>query len=228
MKTTILKGYKSFELKFTLTRKVLTCNGFHFVIFQFEPSFPGDTASLTWCDRLEFLRSVNKKPDKVKPRPVRVKFFKDRAKPDRTAAEPLAPLVPYASRLNLFENKRIKNLLDDVKVKGQGQYEWLQTTNSSQIHQVLSDSDSTDIDSSEESDNVVVDDSEKEDDSQIEASLQQKIADKSRMPSIKGLKPSTPMLKRSESVVERRYNMPFLVVRGGGWKMERAQTTLLN
>ena len=73
-----------------------------------------DLDGLTWAEKLEFLRSVNKRPEKPKPKPQKLRYVKD---------EP--GTLPTTEHEQLYEQRRIKHLVEQARTKGGKQYDWV-------------------------------------------------------------------------------------------------------
>lgn len=69
---------------------------------------------MTWAEKLEFLRSVNKRPEKAKPKPQKLRFVKD---------EP--EVLPSSDHEQLYEQRRIKHLVEQARIKGGKQFDWV-------------------------------------------------------------------------------------------------------
>lgn len=76
-----------------------------------------DLEGLTWAEKLEFLRSVNKRPAKPKAKPQKLRYVKD---------EPDA--LPTSEHEQLYEQRRIKHLVEQARIKGGKQFNWVNET----------------------------------------------------------------------------------------------------
>lgn len=72
---------------------------------------------MTWSEKLEALRSVNKPAEKPKPKPPKLKFVK---------AEPSeAMFVCSIEHDHLYEQRRIRHLVEQARLKGGKQFDWV-------------------------------------------------------------------------------------------------------
>ena len=69
---------------------------------------------LTWSEKLEVLRSVNKPPEKPRRKKPKLKFVKD---------EPEG--VWNSEQEQLYEQRRIKHLVEQARIKGGKQFDWV-------------------------------------------------------------------------------------------------------
>ena len=98
---------------------------------------PGTKNELTWCEKLELLRAVNKPKEKTKVKMPRLKYIKDMVEPIPEAREP--------GRAHLYEQRRIKHLLQQVRMKGKEHFDWLKDRE----HPLWKSADESDSDSSD-------------------------------------------------------------------------------
>ncbi|XP_045185927.2 uncharacterized protein LOC123543471 isoform X7 [Mercenaria mercenaria] len=72
---------------------------------------------LTWAEKLEVLRSVNKPRDKPKNKQQKLKFVK---------ADPKDPVYVWSFEHDqLYEQRRIKHLVEQARIKGGKQFDWV-------------------------------------------------------------------------------------------------------
>lgn len=71
---------------------------------------------LTWSEKLEALRSINKPVDKPKTKLPKLKFVKE---------DPDGILVLLTEQEQLYEQRRIRHLVEQARIKGGKQYDWL-------------------------------------------------------------------------------------------------------
>ncbi|XP_052223176.1 uncharacterized protein LOC127839052 isoform X5 [Dreissena polymorpha] len=76
-----------------------------------------DLAGLTWAQKLEVLRAVSKKPEKSKVRTQKLKFIGDGNE---------QTFIWRNETDQLYEQRRIRHLLEQARVKGGNQYDWVQ------------------------------------------------------------------------------------------------------
>ncbi|KAK3088287.1 hypothetical protein FSP39_017139 [Pinctada imbricata] len=118
---------------------------------DFQNELPGNPKDehphmegMTWCEKLELLRSVNKRKEKPKTKVQKLTYFKE------SEDNPLpAPLVREATRAQLYEQRRIKHLLQQARMKGFNHFDWLKEYESQRFRH----SGSTDSSSDSDSDN---------------------------------------------------------------------------
>ena len=103
-----------------------------------------DLDGLTWAEKLEFLRSVNKRPEKPKPKPQKLRYVKDEPDP-----------LPVTEHEQLYEQRRIKHLVEQARTKGGKQYDWvnevkvkLRNSGKSKAETEISLEDDSDLDQS--------------------------------------------------------------------------------
>lgn len=88
-------------------------------LFQKHLHSDPDLAGLTWAEKLEVLRAVNKKPERSKVRPQKLKFIRDGNGNEQT-------FIWRNETDQLYEQRRIRHLVEQARVKGGNQYDWVQ------------------------------------------------------------------------------------------------------
>jgi len=167
-------------------------------MFQIDPEFQSSAAGLTWCERLEMLRAVNKRPEKTKRKQPKLRYYKDSPV---SSHEPPGPL--FSSRARLFEQRRIKHMLEQTKLKGVDHYEWLSEGRVRRYRYQHSESSSDDDTTSSSSE---YDD----EDTLSSLSITSKQMSNSISANGDGNASENPSLKQ--------YQVP-LIVKGGGWRV---------
>jgi hypothetical protein len=88
-----------------------------FFILQKSLKSHPELDGLTWAEKLEVLRSVNKKRDKRKTKQRKLKYVK---------ADPNDPLYMWAFEQDqLYEQRRIKHLVEQARIKGGKHFDWV-------------------------------------------------------------------------------------------------------
>ncbi|KAJ8300517.1 hypothetical protein KUTeg_022036, partial [Tegillarca granosa] len=106
-----------------------------------EMQVPANLEGLTWCEKLEVLRSVNKRQEKRQHKIPKLRFVKDT--PLQVSATPISK--PRTARDQLYQQRRIKHLLMQARMKGTDQFDWLKE--SPRYRNSNSDNDSSSGDS---------------------------------------------------------------------------------
>lgn len=182
-------------------------------------SGPSGMDGLTWLEKMELLRSVNRRKEKPKLKQPKLTYVKDMP-PDvstNTKKSTIRKASPTPDNLTslaaqsqtnsqLFEQRRIKHLLQQARMKRNSQFDWL--TESPRFRYSLNSS---------------------KDDSSDDSSICDHEQEETRSKSPKCFSPGMDV-GHAESTLLSRYNIkPF--VKGGGWKvtpmtMQRARTII--
>lgn len=104
---------------------------------------PANLEGLTWCEKLEVLRSVNKRQEKRQHKIPKLRFVKDT--PLQVHATPISK--PKTASDQLYQQRRIKHLLMQARMKGIDHFDWLKESPRYRNSNSNSDNDSTSGDS---------------------------------------------------------------------------------